>query len=390
MYSSLDSNRRELRLLRLAPGAEDSPVEGSISITTVPSTSSVKSPPPVQGHEIYEALSYECGDPNGPKHTVTIDGKIIEVRDNLHKALKMLRRSGVKMPVWIDAICINQRDSEERGHQVRMMGDIYKSAKMVRIWLGWDRGENLRGGCRLIQKLATYRYEEVCEQFECENPLAHDTDKLEAKVIKNAEAVAPADEGGWEALVRVLQRSYRDGVWIVQECSFAPEIKICCGRASTCTRLLYKAFRAIFNEYFPSEEGPADISVSRVVKSSGYKIINSRRVHSPGSFTLLHLLEITIQSKCQDPHDKIYGTMGLAKETLGLPVSYDRSISQVKKDVVQAIVYYHYREEFCYPHLHGLLDMAFANFPAANQKRRPGEREASDKGKRVLDVNNFS
>jgi hypothetical protein len=41
--------------------------------------------------------------------------------------------------LWIDALCINQDDVNERTQQVRMMGDVYSSAEQVIIWLGPER-----------------------------------------------------------------------------------------------------------------------------------------------------------------------------------------------------------------------------------------------------------
>jgi hypothetical protein len=38
--------------------------------------------------------------------------------------------------LWIDALCINQEDDRQRGHQVEMMGSVYLQASEVLIWLG--------------------------------------------------------------------------------------------------------------------------------------------------------------------------------------------------------------------------------------------------------------
>lgn len=38
--------------------------------------------------------------------------------------------------MWADAVCINQKDLEERSHQVALMGDIYSGAGEIFIWLG--------------------------------------------------------------------------------------------------------------------------------------------------------------------------------------------------------------------------------------------------------------
>lgn len=40
------------------------------------------------------------------------------------------------MPLWIDAICIDQENLEERNQQVSIMVDIYSRAHIVSIWLG--------------------------------------------------------------------------------------------------------------------------------------------------------------------------------------------------------------------------------------------------------------
>ncbi|KAF2803814.1 HET-domain-containing protein, partial [Mytilinidion resinicola] len=41
--------------------------------------------------------------------------------------------------LWIDAICINQEDTNGRNCQVQQMGDIYWEATQVLSWLGTNR-----------------------------------------------------------------------------------------------------------------------------------------------------------------------------------------------------------------------------------------------------------
>ncbi len=40
--------------------------------------------------------------------------------------------------MWADAICINQYDDTEKGHQVKRMGSVYENAEEVWLWLGKD------------------------------------------------------------------------------------------------------------------------------------------------------------------------------------------------------------------------------------------------------------
>ena len=58
-----------------------------------------------------------------------------------------------RLTLWIDAICINQDDVFERNHQVRLMGDLYRSATSVLSWLGADRQGQLVTGLRASRKL---------------------------------------------------------------------------------------------------------------------------------------------------------------------------------------------------------------------------------------------
>ena len=82
----------------------------------------------------YEALSYVWGDPENPL-LIFIDEHRFNVTVNLHAALCRLRDCAIEW-VWVDAICINQQDRKERGHQVRHMAKVYGKAHRVVAWLG--------------------------------------------------------------------------------------------------------------------------------------------------------------------------------------------------------------------------------------------------------------
>ena len=61
------------------------------------------------------------------------------VTENCEDAIRALQRDlcrNTPLHIWIDAISINQANVQERNSQVSMMGDIYKHAFTVRIWLG--------------------------------------------------------------------------------------------------------------------------------------------------------------------------------------------------------------------------------------------------------------
>jgi hypothetical protein len=57
--------------------------------------------------------------------------------------------------LWIDALCINQRDNTERNLQVARMGHIYRSTSELAIWLG-KCNQNEEERVKAAFKFATY------------------------------------------------------------------------------------------------------------------------------------------------------------------------------------------------------------------------------------------
>src|SRR5437763_2617986 len=83
----------------------------------------------------YEALSYTWGAESSLQQ-ITLNNRVFKVRQNLFAALKHLRDQRRPRVLWIDAISINQADTVEKGHQIRLMHRIYQHATKVVVSLG--------------------------------------------------------------------------------------------------------------------------------------------------------------------------------------------------------------------------------------------------------------
>lgn len=145
LYNVLPSPKC-IRLLNLEPALDTS---SSSDITATLHTYLLAKAPP------YKALSYTWGNPyhdnldniseedaeSPPEFVQTIECNLRphKVTQNLHNALTSFRRLGITGLFWIDALCINQSDHEERSSQVSQMGEVYSSAEVVVVWLGHDR-----------------------------------------------------------------------------------------------------------------------------------------------------------------------------------------------------------------------------------------------------------
>jgi hypothetical protein len=85
----------------------------------------------------YTCLSYVWGA-EADGHWIILDGEFFWVRENLWQFLQQARRKPhiCNEWLWIDALCIDQANSNERTHQVQHMGSILSKATNVIWWLG--------------------------------------------------------------------------------------------------------------------------------------------------------------------------------------------------------------------------------------------------------------
>ncbi|KAL9046739.1 MAG: hypothetical protein Q9214_000504 [Letrouitia sp. 1 TL-2023] len=130
----------QFRLLTLLPGEIGSDLYGQLQHASLDAPC------------MYEALSYTWGDPYPERSrfhnnkadcfgAILLDGVHVKIGSNLEAALQSLRERNEPRILWVDAICINQRDTAERNEQVKVMGRIFEGAKRVLAWLG-PQGED--------------------------------------------------------------------------------------------------------------------------------------------------------------------------------------------------------------------------------------------------------
>lgn len=67
--------------------------------------------------------------------TISCNNSPLKVTRTLFEALQAIRLPDRPCLVWVDALCINQQDNDERTIQVKRMSQIYHEAANVFIWL---------------------------------------------------------------------------------------------------------------------------------------------------------------------------------------------------------------------------------------------------------------
>lgn len=131
----LEGRKKHIRLIQIISRFENKSGDETVHCRMFKTYLDDQDPQP----PLFNALSYAWGNPDDNTNIV-INGVITSVRSNLESALRHLRDYHIEetggLLLWVDALCINQDDDEERNEQVQMMGDIYRRAHRVLAWLG--------------------------------------------------------------------------------------------------------------------------------------------------------------------------------------------------------------------------------------------------------------
>jgi len=178
----------------------------------------------------YVALSYRWGAPlHEPPfenmtdercHHVSCDDQSIQVTSNLLGFLKQVENDQdlAQNKFWIDGVCINQGDDEERARQISIMAQIYKLASYVIAWLG-DADPITERGFYQAKELAGGN---TLPPF-------------------GSNSSVHVGHTGWQASTKLFQRTYWNRAWIIQELVLAKKAIVRCGRYSADFRMLAMA-----------------------------------------------------------------------------------------------------------------------------------------------------
>jgi hypothetical protein len=277
VYEPLDPDVDCIRVVDLTPEMTDSDSPVSCSLRHV--TFGQK--------PMYEALSYTWGN-DGPRMKILINDKDFFVGEPLYRALRCVRARKEVISLWVDAICINQDDVEERNRQVRIMPHIYTRAKTVLVWLNIHESEGSSGAW---------------------NRLVARGHASESKWLTDSED---------DFFNEICSNSYWDRVWIIQELGKARVIRILFAHLD----LAWTSFiGGLAGRHIEGDPGP--LRMDRQIKSK-YN----------GGHTLQYLLKVHQRARCKDPRDKIYGFVGLATDCYAFPIDYQRSLLQVWMDTI--------------------------------------------------------
>ncbi|SPO02004.1 uncharacterized protein DNG_04677 [Cephalotrichum gorgonifer] len=311
--------------------------------------------PDSEGTRPYEALSYVWGSEAAPS-PICIDGCALSVTVNLHAALSHLRDPYIERILWIDALCINQTDKNEKALQIQLMAKIYATASSVTVWLGEaapDSGhaiEVIRTAA--LQKSGTFSKREpkvepkkdmvVIDPFFPAGSPAH-LQAVGVAVNPPAElsTESPLDQRTKDAILALLQRPWFRRIWVLQEVAAARHVLIKCGPASIDGYAFCVGLSGLALSYIPYP-GLRELthSITYLVRGAIFRprdVIGISGRFSLDIRPMSELVEMYHTREATERHDKIFALLGMSSDdpsTAGLSVDYRIPWGQLFKRLI--------------------------------------------------------
>ncbi|KAK5680819.1 hypothetical protein LTS10_006577 [Elasticomyces elasticus] len=278
----------EIRLIRVLPCSTDSngPIKCQMTVVSL------------NAEPEYLALSYTWGSPPA-NYIVEIDGTEVLIRKNLWR---FLSQSAVthcsSLPIWVDALSIDQTNAVEVTQQINLMGRIYSQAIKVLAWLGPAHSDSDLA----MQTMASSRTRRKPNRF--------------------------WNTPGGLAVARLCNRAYWTRMWIFQEVMLAQNVVLLCGdKTAEWTEFGNVMASTAWQPQFQRQQD-RNVDYQSLMRSPAMAIVQqSVRTVDHG---LWHLIMANRAMRCWEPRDKVYGLLGVARLEPGEAIEADYQVPLVR------------------------------------------------------------
>ncbi|RDW67063.1 hypothetical protein BP5796_09812 [Coleophoma crateriformis] len=373
-FESLEKDTEQFRLLQLLPSS--SVLQLHFSLQTF---NRAEAP-------VYKALSYTWGSADSNEQgngrsiisrIILLNGKEFGIFENLHNALLELwhqvnLHGSLVSPsthYWIDAICVDQKNDIERGHQVNLMDAIYTNATGVIVWLGSEKESHNAFSRDLVKKTSALGAILVRDAKMAATTgwiVWHESDEKRAEYCSRVGVPAFTDIA-WLYLLELFSRQWFSRLWVVQEVALAREVHVLCGGSQFSWNDIEMTAEA-FATGLGSDISKAHLSpqARHHFSSSNTCLLHICRIRSwcqtntypPGfeEYSILTggvadtrpyapavLLVVLRFFQVTDGRDKIFGILGLVRALLGnnesfISADYTQSSIEVQRAASQKIL----------------------------------------------------
>ncbi|KAG9188028.1 hypothetical protein G6011_01951 [Alternaria panax] len=311
-----DSEDVYIRLLELHRGPPSGPITGRLYSTLLS-----KAP-------TFYAVSY-CWGPLAHKGTIHItnaapprdleNDNTLEIPATLIPLLYQMRgwRLLKARTLWIDSVCFNQMDNDEKTANVPKMREVYMKAALTVSWLGLEV-KGIAAAFDYASRLHTTWRREMAEQGQI---ILTAEEEKEEDVRVQVKVGDPA----LEALLHLLDRPYFERAWIMQEIVVSSRVWCMCGSAMISWSSLLAAYLYLMATQLWVFEFYHGIRLHNILVMKLSEMEWARGADVDWSGTLLkHRMCLS-----GDPRDKVYAFYGMrckkALNMLGIKPDYDEA-----------------------------------------------------------------
>ncbi|KAI1059363.1 hypothetical protein LB507_003951 [Fusarium sp. FIESC RH6] len=310
-YEPLNTDDFPIRVLQVQPGEPSEP----LSCKLINFADATK--------RSWTCLSYTWGT-EPPKEEILINGVSFPVRSNVYNFLRQAQHQGPRN-LWIDSICINQSDIQERNAQVDFMSEIFGEAELVIVWLG-QTSPALERAFKLLGS-------------------SFDADTVTIRAAAGQPVFAKFAPDECSSLFEACGAAIWTRRWVKQEIMLPESVILSCGKASVRISVFFAAMDALIDyETFhdhtiptsePSIEGCEVQSETCFFHANNY----NQRLHQCANVLAFYsatrsrhkqislpvLLSMFEDSDCTDFRDHVYAFRGVMEQGMALRVDYNMS-----------------------------------------------------------------
>jgi len=266
------------------------------------------------GH--YEAISYTW-DGNDTTSKISLNGELFPTTAKVQQLLQALTSATTAKRVWIDFICINQADADEKSRQVRMMRDIFASAHRVTAWLGHQQD------AALAKETVADILTRSAEKYPGFGIYATYTQQCYRPRLL--------------ALKSLLRNRWFRRMWVIQEVIVAKDLNIVCGGETFVWADLVRVSQAISSshEFLAALQGTADAGIMECGTDLMFncELTNNMKAFYEASnpWPLSLALDSGRHFQATDPRDMVYAALGFTLEAINpdLKPDYTKSAEDV-------------------------------------------------------------
>ncbi|KAI1213194.1 heterokaryon incompatibility protein-domain-containing protein [Annulohypoxylon truncatum] len=258
----------------------------------------------------YVALSYAWGSQASYQDEILVQGVPFQLVPSQARLLRALRSrvDGSPSAIWLDTLCINQRDYTEKGYQISLMDRIYMQAHDVIIVFG-EQIDTDRQGIN-----ALYKFVEISEPLQGNNATDHDRNIEEASTALQS----LHSDGSINAMAALFRDPWWSRIWVVQEAVLAANAIVLFDSLSFNFNAIVQAIKAeevIISALPPEIKETLFELESNEGWQAAKRIMRTRsQWRESGGLPLSALLWRFRSHNCIVPRERIYSLLRLCRE----------------------------------------------------------------------------